>query len=44
MAPANNSHFEEMKNEIDKLQEIDKIKSENEKQNEANKKSYFERT
>jgi hypothetical protein len=35
MAPANTTHAEEMKNEIDKLQEIDKIKNEN-------KISYFE--
>ena len=42
MAPANIWHFEEMKNEIDKMQEIDNIKIENEKQEKQNKKSYFE--
>lgn len=31
MAPANNSHFTEMKDEIDKLEKIDKIKSKNNK-------------
>lgn len=39
MAPANNSHFKEMKDEIDKLKEISNIELENEKKN---KKSYFE--
>ncbi len=41
MAPANRSHAEEMKSEIDKNQEIDRIREENEKQN---KKSYYEIT
>ena len=42
MAPANNNHFEEMKNEIEKMQEIDNIIKENEKQNQS-KESYFEK-
>ncbi len=41
MAPANTSHFTEMKSEIDKMQEIDKIKKDNEK---LIKKSCFEIT
>ena len=49
MAPANNYHFEEMKNEIEILQKIDNISSENKKQikqalSNKNNKSYFERT
>lgn len=39
MAPANTSHFKEMKDQIDKLEEIHNIKIEN---NKKNKKSYFE--
>ncbi len=39
MAPANLSHFKEMKDQIDKLEKIDNIKKENELQD---KKSYFE--
>ena len=39
MAPANSTHFKEMKNEIDKLKEVDNIKKENEQKN---KKTYFE--
>jgi len=45
MAPANNTHFKEMQDEIDKLQEIDTIKKENEQQKEKQAKfSYFEKT
>lgn len=39
MAPANSIHFEEMKDEIDKLEEIHIIEKEN---NKEGKKSYFE--
>lgn len=39
MAPANSTHFKEMKDEIDKLEEIHTIKDEN---NKKSKKSYFE--
>ena len=39
MAPANNNHFIEMKEEIDKLGEIHSIRNENQKRD---KKSYFE--
>ena len=39
MAPVNSTHFREMKDEIDNLEEINTIKKENEKKN---KKSYFE--
>jgi hypothetical protein len=39
MAPANATHFREMKDEIEKLEEINNIEKENEK---INKKTYFE--
>lgn len=39
MAPANSTHFKEMKNEIEKLEEVDNIKKDNEVKN---KKTYFE--
>ena len=39
MAPANVTHFKEMKDEIEKLKEINKIEKENET---INKKTYFE--
>jgi len=39
MAPANTIHFKEMKNEIEKLEEIDNIKKEN---TVKIKKTYFE--
>jgi hypothetical protein len=45
MAPVNNSHFEEMKNEIDKKQEIDNIQKENEIQLlKTNILSHYEKT
>jgi len=37
MAPANVTHFKEMKDEIEKLEEINNIEKEN-----KNKKTYFE--
>ena len=44
MAPANRVHFEEMKDEIEKQQEIDKIRKENEKQEIIEPKlSYFKK-
>ena len=44
MAPANRTHFEEMKDEIEKNQEIDKIMKENEKQEiKEPRMSYFEK-
>jgi hypothetical protein len=44
MAPANRNHFEEMKDEIEKQQEIDNIIRENQiNQIKEPKQSYFEK-